>query len=69
MKDHLNPLRQALGSWAEVQGVPFHDLTDVLVTSASAGAIPFFPGDTHLNAVGHAVMAESLLSWDELRPR
>jgi len=69
VETHLNPLRGALTEWAERQKVSWLDLTDPLTESAQDGAIPFFPGDTHLNAVGHAVMAKSLLDSEILSYR
>lgn len=69
VSDHLNPLRAALRDWAMQAGIDMLDLTDPLQLSARAGAIPWFWGDTHWNATGHAVAAEALARWPAISNR
>ena len=45
------------------QEVRFLDLTPVLRTKAQAGVLPYFSDDSHLNEVGHEVVAEALAEF------
>jgi lysophospholipase L1-like esterase len=60
---HLSPLRADLLAWSGRSGVPVFDLTESLSAAAAAGHVPYFWGDTHLNAEGHRVAAEALAPW------
>ena len=64
---HLGPLREQMIAWGEESGVPVLDLTPALQAAAREGNIPWFWGDTHWNAEGHRVAAQSLASWSALR--
>jgi hypothetical protein len=57
-----NPLRATAHAWAESQGIALVDLTGPLRAAARAGRVPWFWGDTHWNATGHAVAARALLA-------
>jgi hypothetical protein len=63
-KAHLSPLRDFLQAWSQRSGVQLLDLTDSLVDATRLGRIPWFWGDTHWNAEGHAVAAKALVTWD-----
>ena len=43
------------------------DLTQPLCESATNGLIPWFPGDTHWNSIGHNVAADTLIAWSPVR--
>jgi lysophospholipase L1-like esterase len=60
---HLSPLRASLLAWSARSGVPVLDLTQSLIQRARSGHIPFFWGDTHMNAEGHAAVADALAAW------
>ena len=45
------------------QEVRFLDLTPALRTKAQAGVLPYFSDDSHLNEVGHEVVAEALAGF------
>lgn len=60
---HLGPLRDHLHAWSERSGVKLLDLTDPLLDAARQGHIPWFWGDTHWNAQGHAVATQALVAW------
>jgi SGNH hydrolase-like domain, acetyltransferase AlgX len=60
---NLNPLRAFLEQWSQEHEVPLLDLTEPLIQSVEGGRVPWFPGDTHWNSVGHAVAAEAIVSW------
>lgn len=62
-QSHLSPLREWMSAWCLEQDVPLLDLTDSLIESAAAGAIPWFPGDTHPNAIGHRTAANAIKAW------
>lgn len=64
---HLGPLRGHLRAWSERSGIALLDLTEPMLSAAHAGRIPWFWGDTHWNAEGHAVAAEALSAWEPLR--
>ena len=53
-----NPVRATLHAWSESRDIPLIDLTDALRASTRDGSPPWFWGDTHWNARGHAVAAE-----------
>jgi hypothetical protein len=55
--------RTELGPLCEARSVPFFDLTADLQIAAEAGEVVYFPDDTHLNARGHEIMAESLARY------
>ena len=63
----LSPLREWLTTWCREQGIALLDLSDPLGDSAARGEIPWFPADTHPNAVGHHVMADAISAWDVVR--
>ena len=60
---HIGPFREKLGLWAKNQRVDYLDLTEPLVAGARGNRIPWFWGDTHWNADGHAIAAEALSNW------
>jgi len=60
---HLSPLREYLHAWSTRSGIELLDLTEPLQATARTGRIPWFPGDTHWNAEGHAVTAKALSAW------
>ncbi|HET6162647.1 MAG TPA: hypothetical protein VFG37_03200 [Planctomycetota bacterium] len=62
---HCSPLPQAVAQWAEERRVPELDLTDALQRAAAAGRIPWWPGDTHWNALGHEVAGQAVLHFLE----
>lgn len=64
---HLGPLPERLASWSAREGVPYLDLTPALSASARAGALPWFPLDTHWNELGHAAAARALAEADFVR--
>lgn len=67
---HLNDeMRSAVVRWAGWSDVPLLDLTKALSESARAGRIPWFPGDTHWNAIGHEVAAAQLAQWGPIANR
>jgi hypothetical protein len=66
-KSHCGPLPGALRAWCERESIPFVDLTEPLRASARAGAVPWFPADTHWNSVGHAVAADALADAEAVR--
>ncbi len=65
--EELGPLPRHAADWAARTGVELLDLRDALARSAAAGRIPWFPADTHLNALGHAAAAEALADWAPVR--
>ena len=64
---HLSPLPVALKDWCEAHAVALLDLTPPLVASLRAGRIPWYAGDSHWNAIGHAVAADSVAEWAFVR--
>lgn len=60
---HLGPLRDHLRKWSAANAIALLDLTEPLQEAARAGRIPWFWGDTHWNAEGHAVAAHALSAW------
>jgi hypothetical protein len=60
---HLGPLREHLRKWSAANAIALLDLTEPLQEAARAGRIPWFWGDTHWNAEGHAVAARTLSAW------
>lgn len=66
-RSHCGPLPEHLRAWSERERAAFIDLTPALVESARAGAVPWFPADTHWNAIGHRVAAEVLAGSDVVR--
>ncbi len=52
-----------LAQACEEAGIPLLDLTPSLVAASGEGRLAFFAADTHLNAVGHEVMANALGPW------
>lgn len=65
---NLSPLPTALAAWSQRTGIALLDLSQTLTASAQAGAIPWFWGDTHWNATGHAVAAGAIADWLSQRP-
>ena len=43
------------------------DVSQPLIESTRDGEIPWFPFDTHLNEIGHQVMAEAAIDWAATR--
>lgn len=64
---NLSPLRAGVARWASDHGVPHLDLTAPMQAAARAGRIPYFPGDTHPNQLGHELAASQILAWPPLR--
>ncbi len=64
---HLGPLPDQIRQRCEQEGIDMLDLTQSLRESATNGRIPWFPGDTHWNAIGHDVAADSLSAWSPVR--
>ena len=62
-ESHLGPLRDHLSAWAASSGTPYLDLTGLLAESVAAGRVPWFPADTHWNAIGHEIVAAGVESW------
>jgi len=60
---HMSPLRDPLIRWCQSEGIPLLDLTDPLSHAATSGEIPWFATDSHLNEIGHRVMAEAIKNW------
>ena len=46
--------------WAEINAVPFIDLSQAFYTAADAGAQLFFTRDIHFTEVGHELVAEQI---------
>jgi len=67
-EEHVSPMRTWLADWAQEQGIPLLDTTDPLLLSTASGHIPWYPGDTHLNAIGHRVMADAIRGWTIFTP-
>jgi hypothetical protein len=66
-KSHFSPLRSWLTEWCAKEGIAMLDLTDPLAESTRAGAVPWFPADTHPNAIGHRVAATEIENWDAVK--
>ena len=64
---HLGPLRNHLRAWSERNKIALLDLTEPLQDATRAGRVPWFWGDTHWNAEGHAVAAEMIAAWGPAR--
>lgn len=64
---HLSPLRDHLRAWSDRSGIALLDLTEPLQGAARTGRIPWVWGDTHWNAEGHAIAAESLKTWKPIQ--
>jgi hypothetical protein len=64
---NLGPLREHLRRWSERSGIALLDLTEPLLAAARGGRIPWFWGDSHWNAEGHAVAAKALAAWAPVR--
>jgi len=60
---HCSPLPQAVAQWAEERRVPELDLTDALQRAAAAGRIPWWPGDTHWNSLGHEAAGQAVVPF------
>jgi hypothetical protein len=62
-------LPQKVRAYAQQMNIPYHDLTDDLRAAAKKGQLPYFPTDTHLNSLGHRIMAAALAPFlRDLRP-
>jgi len=61
--EHIGPFRGYMQDWSNRNGIPLLDLTDPLMEAGRSGHIPWFWGDSHWNAEGHAVAASVLASW------
>lgn len=57
------PWRDRVRSDSQAAGIPLLDLSAPLLSSAREGKIPWFWGDTHLNATGHEIMAREVAAW------
>lgn len=64
---HLGHLPDQVQQRCEQEGIDILDLTQPLRESAANGRIPWFPGDTHWNAIGHEIAADSLIAWSPVR--
>jgi hypothetical protein len=68
--DRLSRNRLALNTlmkrFCEDAGIPFLDTTEPLVARLEAGENVYFSDDSHLNAVGQAVVAASLANFLEM---
>lgn len=65
-----SPFADAMSSVCEERGIPFLDTTAGLRQAAAEGRLVFFADDTHVNAQGHAVLADQLAPWiQQLLPR
>jgi hypothetical protein len=62
--EHIGPMRRYMHDWSKRNKVPLLDLTEPLREAASSGHIPWYWGDTHWNADGHAVASSMLSSWE-----
>lgn len=62
----LGPLRDGLSAWSERNEIALLDLSAPLLNAARANRIPWFWGDSHWNAEGHAIAAERLETWEPL---
>ncbi len=58
-----NEFSTKMKAFAREHDIPFLDLTPAMRAAAEQGELPYYPADTHLNAVGHRVMAETLAAW------
>ncbi|MBL8901605.1 MAG: hypothetical protein JNM84_28515 [Planctomycetes bacterium] len=63
-EEQLSPLPAYLASWSARTGTPFLDLTSALRAATARGEVPWFPADTHWNAIGHAIAAEAIAAWE-----
>lgn len=66
--DHLGPLPAYLRAWSTRSGIPVLDLTDALSAAMTHGEVPWLALDTHWNAAGHAVAAQTIATWDIVSP-
>ncbi|MBI1374926.1 MAG: hypothetical protein GC159_19585 [Phycisphaera sp.] len=66
-REHLNPMRDRLLKWCDEQRIDVIDLTDGLAASVQKGDVPWFPYDTHPNAIGHRVMASTIVGSPVLK--
>ncbi|MBK9386729.1 MAG: hypothetical protein IPN34_18090 [Planctomycetes bacterium] len=62
-EEQLSPLPAHLAAWSARTGTPTLDLTDALRAATARGEVPWFPSDTHWNAIGHSVAAEAIAGW------
>jgi hypothetical protein len=60
---NLTPLRDHMRAWRTSSGIAMLDLTDALKSAAQSGRSPWFWGDTHWNASGHAIAAAEIARW------
>jgi hypothetical protein len=58
-----NDLPTRLETWNRTHGIAYLDLTAALKSSAATGELVYFSDDGHLNAKGHEVAAEFILSF------
>ena len=58
----LNDLPEQLGSWARAQGIRFIDPTPALSAALGEGKHPYIVDDSHWNATGHSIAADTVLS-------
>jgi hypothetical protein len=59
----MSPFPALLRRFAEDEGIPYLDLAPALRAVAAAGRSPFFAADTHLNGLGHRVMADEVAAF------
>ncbi|WP_425044042.1 alginate O-acetyltransferase AlgX-related protein [Primorskyibacter sp. S87] len=60
---NLSDLPEQLAAWSRENEIDLLDLTGPLIDKARSGVSPWFWGDTHWNATGHAVAASALAEW------
>ncbi len=64
---HLGPLPDQVRQRCVQEGIDMLDLTKPLRDSATNGRIPWFPGDTHWNSIGHKVAADAIIASSPVR--
>jgi lysophospholipase L1-like esterase len=53
----------------EAAGIPFLDTTPLLQMQVESGENVYFPDESHLNELGHQLVADALAEWLQTRPR
>jgi len=62
-QSHCSPLPAFASAWGAREGVAVLDLTEALRASCQRGQVPWYPADTHWNAIGHRVAAAAIARW------